>query len=105
MEIIETKSHYEVIVILNYVNLKFGTKHTKHDFGGGKVKFVAISEDGSVTYLKTFKSAAKLGKSIQTFTEFANNLVLQIHFFKSQIEMMHKEAQTISNDRKALKVY
>ena len=88
--IIETKDHYEVLCILNYVNSKYGTKHTKHDFGG-RVKFVAIKEDGDITYLRTFKSAAKLGKHIHTFPEFMNGIIAENNSLKLQIDDLHRE--------------
>ena len=88
--IIETKNHYEVLCILNYVNSKYGTKHTKHDFGG-RIKFVAIGEGGSVTYLRTFKSAAKLGKLIHTFPEFMNSVIAENNSLKLQIDDLHRE--------------
>lgn len=40
--IIEIKNHYEVLCILNYVNITYNTRHNQNDFGGGRVKFIYI---------------------------------------------------------------
>ena len=88
--IIETKDHYEVLCTLNYVNSKYGTRHTKRDFGG-RIKFVSIQEDGNIAYLKTFKSAAKLGKRIHTFPEFMNSIIAENVSLKLQIDDLHKD--------------
>lgn len=88
--IIETKDHYELLCVLYYVNSKYGTHHTKHDFGG-RVKFVAVESDGKVSYIRTFKSASKLGKVIHTFPEFVNSLITENNSFKTQIDDLHKD--------------
>ena len=88
--IIETKDHYELLCILNYINSKYGTHHTKHDFGG-RVKFVSVEPDGNVSYLRTFKSAAKFGKVIHTFPEFVHSLIAENNSLKAQIEDLHKD--------------
>ena len=88
---IETKSHYEVLCILNYVNSKHNTNHTKHEFGSSRVKFVHIDADGKVSYIRTFKSAAKMGKVIHTFPEFVNSIIAENNSLKTQIDDLHKD--------------
>jgi hypothetical protein len=95
--IIETKDHYELLCILNYVNSKYGTKHTKYDFGGSRVKFVHIDADGNVSYIRTFKSAAKLGKVIHTFPMFVNNIISENNSLQLQIDNLHKELRDSFN--------
>jgi hypothetical protein len=89
--IVETKDHYEVLCILNYVNSKYNTKHTKHDFGGSRVKFVHIAPDGNVSYIRTFKAAVKIGKVIQTFPMFVNSIIAENNSLKTQIDDLHKD--------------
>ena len=88
--VIETKNHYELLCILNYVNSKHNTKHTKHDFGG-RVKFVAIEPDGNVSYIRTFKSAAKMGQLIHTFPEFVNSIIAENNSLQEQIDGLHQD--------------
>lgn len=95
--IIETKDHYELLCILNYVNSKYNTKHTKYDFGGSRVKFVHIDDDGNVSYIRTFKSAAKLGKVIHTFPMFVNNIISENNSLQLQIDNLHKELRDSFN--------
>lgn len=95
--IIETKDHYEVLCILNYVNSKYNTKHIKHDFGGSRVKFVHIASDGNVSYIRTFKSAVKMGKPIHTFPEFMNSIIAENNSLQLQIDNLHKELQDSYN--------
>lgn len=89
--IIETKSHYEVICVLNYVNSTYNTMYTQHDFGGSRVKFVYIESNGNVSYIRTFKSAAKLGKVIHTFPMFVNKVIAENNRLQLQIENLHKD--------------
>lgn len=88
--VIETKNHYELLCVLNYVNSKHNTKHTKHDFGG-RVKFVAVEPDGNVSYIRTFKSAAKMGQLIHTFPEFVNSIIAENRSLQEQIDDLHKD--------------
>lgn len=89
--IIETKNYYEVICVLNYVNSKYNTMHTQHDFGSSKVKFVHIDENGNVSYIRTFKTATKMGKIIHTFPEFMNSIIAENNSLRAQIEDLHKD--------------
>jgi tRNA uridine 5-carbamoylmethylation protein Kti12 len=95
--IVETKDHYEVLCILNYVNSKYNTKHTKHDFGGSRVKFVHIAPDGNVSYIRTFKAAVKIGKVIQTFPMFVNSIIAENNDLQLQIDNLHKELRDSFN--------
>ena len=95
--IIETKSHYEVICVLNYVNSKYNTMHTQHDFEGSRVKFVYIESNGNISYIRTFKSAAKLGKVIHTFPMFVNKVIAENNRLQLQIDNLHKELQDSYN--------
>lgn len=91
MGIIETKDHYELLCILNYVNSKYNKKHTKHDFEGNRVKFIYIEPDGNISYIKTFRSAVKLGKVIHTFHEFVNIIIAENISLQGQIDNLHKD--------------
>lgn len=95
--IVETKNHYEVICVLNYVNSKYNTTHTQHDFGGSRVKFVYIEPNGNVSYIRTFKSVAKLGKVIHTFPMFVNCVIAENNRLQTQIDNLHKELQDSYN--------
>ena len=89
--IIEIKNHHEVICVLNYVNITYNTRHTQHDFGGGRVKFIHIAPNGKVTYIRTFKSAAKMGKTIHNFPAFVNRVIAENARLQLQIENLHKD--------------
>lgn len=95
--IIETKSHYEVICVLNYVNSKYNTMHTQHDFGGSRVKFIHIAPNGKVTYIRTFKSAVKMGKTIHNFPAFVNRVIADNNRLQMQIDDLHKELRDSYN--------
>ena len=95
--IIEIKNHYEVICVLNYINITYNTRHTQHDFGGGRVKFIYIAPNGNVSYIKTFKSAAKLGKEIHTFHMFVSKVISENNRLRLQIDNLHKELQDSYN--------
>lgn len=94
---IETKNHYEVLCILHYVNSKYNTNHTKHDFGSSRVKFVRIDDDGNVSYIRTFKSATKMGKIIHSFPEFVNSVIAENNSLQQQIDNLHKELRDSYN--------
>lgn len=95
--IIETKNHYEVLCVLHYVNSKYNTNHTKHEFGSSKVKFVHIDADGNVSYIRTFKTAAKFGKIIHTFPTFVNSIIAENNDLQLQIDNLHKELRDSFN--------
>ena len=95
--IIETKNYYEVICVLNYVNSKYNTMHTQHDFGSSRVKFIHIAPNGKVTYIRTFKSAAKMGKTIHNFPAFVNRVIAENARLQLQIDNLHKELQDSYN--------
>ena len=90
MGVIAIKDHYEVLCLLNYVNSKYNTKHTKPDFIN-RVKFVSIDPDGNISYQRTFRSAAKIGKTIHTFPEFVNSVITENNSLKMQIDDLHKD--------------
>lgn len=71
--------------------------HTQHDFGGSRVKFVYIESNGNISYIRTFKSAAKLGKVIHTFPMFVNKVIAENNRLQLQIENLHKELQDSYN--------
>lgn len=88
--IIAIKDHNEVLCLLNYINSKYNTKHLKPDCIN-RVKFVSLDPDGNISYQRTFRSAAKMGKIIHTFPEFVNSIIAENNSLKTQIDDLHKD--------------
>ena len=88
--IIAIKDHNEVLCLLNYINSKYNTKHTKPDCIN-RVKFVSLDPDGNISYQRTFRSAAKIGKTIHTFPEFVNSIIVENRSLQTQIDGLHQD--------------